>query len=381
MGELSMAHENLKSLLIDKPGKSFVMNLTHRVYDWSVKISEQYINYRMFEDVTIREYTGRKNRWGDEDPFHYCFDCVLFIEPGWKALDKRQVYTVGIKLKNNQTELISDEVIDHYIGYTDFFFVGVPTELIPDAINKAYENPDGQIGVFSVDDGKIYMQPQRIHPPLEHERDLLQQIMFNRMFEEDFRNKVSIKVEDVDVIPIIFKDNIGGETTSMHTVVPDANHGNYSQSSPSSAQSEEDSMMTEASSAGLDDYNKENERAVARIKELDRRQKHDAKVAAIRQELETMNGEIASTIVSVLNGLSLNDQRVYHVIRRNCGIQAQNIAEQLPLSDAVEKPSLATIKRSISALTSAGLIERDGSKKTGKYIVKTISNVSDKKLI
>ena len=108
-------------------------------------------------------------------------------------------------------------------------------------------------------------------------------------------------------------------------------------------------------------------------KEMQRRQKHDAKVNAIKQELATMNAEVPSVVASMLEGLSLGDQRIYHVIRKNGGIQAQSIADMLPEQEDVEKPSLATVKRSISALTDAGLIEREGSKKTGQYIVKTIS--------
>jgi hypothetical protein len=109
--------------------------------------------------------------------------------------------------------------------------------------------------------------------------------------------------------------------------------------------------------------------AEAREKEQQRKKKHDAKVAALHKEVPAMNKEVPSVIVSILDRLSLGDQRVYHAIRRYGGIQAQNIAEVLPYQECVERPSLATIKRSISALTKAGLIIREGSKKTGQYII------------
>ena len=206
-----MAHENLKAHLTGKPGQTFVANLTHMVYPWSVKISDSYINYRFFEEVSIREDSTGKTRLDLDYRPHYRFDCIFFIEPGYRALNQRQVYTVGVELKNSKADLMADDKMDHYIGYTDFFFLGVPTELIPDAINRAYENADGQIGVFSVEDGKIYLSAQRIYPSVEHERDLLQQIMYSRMFDEDFKNKVSFKLEDVYVIPMTFKDNIERE--------------------------------------------------------------------------------------------------------------------------------------------------------------------------
>jgi len=132
-----MAHENLKVHLTGKPGQTFVATLTHMVYPWSVKISDSYINYRIFEEVSIREESSGKTRLDLDYRPHYRFDCVFFIEPGYRALNQRQVYTVGVELKNSKADLTADDKIDHYIGYTDYFFLGVPTELIPDAINRA----------------------------------------------------------------------------------------------------------------------------------------------------------------------------------------------------------------------------------------------------
>ena len=125
-----MAHENLKADLVGKPGKTFVKNLTVSVYDFTVKISEVYgsydfINYRMFEEVTVREYTGRLTKYNEPDPDHYRFDCIIFVEPNRAALNKKQVYTVGVELKNSKADLMADDKMEHYIGYTDFFFIGV----------------------------------------------------------------------------------------------------------------------------------------------------------------------------------------------------------------------------------------------------------------
>ena len=96
-----MAHENLKVHLTGKPGQTFVATLTHMVYPWSVKISDSYINYRIFEEVSIREESSGKTRLDLDYRPHYRFDCVFFIEPGYRALNQRQVYTVGVELKNN----------------------------------------------------------------------------------------------------------------------------------------------------------------------------------------------------------------------------------------------------------------------------------------
>ena len=116
-------------------------------------------------------------------------------------------------------------------------------------------------------------------------------------------------------------------------------------------------------------------RAAAREKEQKRREKHDAKVAVLQEEVSAMNEEVPAIVASILKGMSLGDQRIYHAIRRSNGTQAQDVADILPELDGVERPSLATVKRSIAVLTKAGLIARDGSKKTGQYIA-----VSDDKV-
>lgn len=119
----------------------------------------------------------------------------------------------------------------------------------------------------------------------------------------------------------------------------------------------------------VSDKDSEAARAAAREKEQIRRERHDAKVAAMQEEVSAMNEEVPAIIASILKGMSLGDQRIYHAIRRSNGIQAQDVANILPELEGVERPSLATVKRSIAVLTKAGLIERDGSKKTGQYIV------------
>ena len=58
-----MAHENLKVHLIGKPGKSFVANLTHNVYSWSVKISDNYFSFWydfLFEHKSYYELLGEE---------------------------------------------------------------------------------------------------------------------------------------------------------------------------------------------------------------------------------------------------------------------------------------------------------------------------------
>ena len=364
-----MAHENLKQQLVSDAGKKFVIGLTSRIYEKKVVNiyrktgNYDFINYRFFEEVTVREYTGKKTRFGEDNPDHYRFDAVFFVEPGYNSLNQRHIYSIGVELKGEKYDLINDDKMEHYLGYTDFFFIGVPVNLVSYALKRAEGND--YIGVFCVDDGKIWLLPSRQEPSYKNQRDLLTQILFANMFNLDFKNSVSIKLdklEDVEILPM----PLDVVQTPPVQESPEENHtGGILQ--PENQYSEDTQPLPYEGRTPAASIEEQKE------KEMLRRQKHDAKVIAIKLELATMNAEVPSVVASMLEGLSLGDQRIYHVIRKNGGIQAQSIADMLPEQDDVEKPSLATVKRSISALTDAGLIEREGSKKTGQYIVKAIS--------
>ena len=374
-----MAHENLKQHLVGKPGKDFVTNLTLAVYDFVSKIQRAYgsfdfIHYRIFEEVTVREYTGQKNKWGDEKPEHYRFDCVIFIEPHQSAINQRQTYTVGVELKNSKGDLMGDAKIEHYLGYTDFFFIGVPSNLVADAVGRA--KTDDHIGVFDVETGRLCKMPTRIHPTVERKYNLLEQIMYSRMFDEDFKNVVSVKVEDVEVIPAPLKpkDDRSPLVLAMdeEEALREAQEEALREVQKNAQEEVPGEALREARTAAI-----EADREAARQKEQIRREKHDAKVAALKEEVTAMNEKVPAVVASILESLSLNDQRIYHAIRRNDGVQAQYIAEILPYQEGVERPSIATVKRSISSLTKAGLIEREGSKKTGQYIIKKVDCAPD----
>ena len=393
-----MAHENLKPQLVSDAGKKFVIGLTSRIYENKVVNiyrktgNYDFINYRFFEEVTVREYTGKKTRFGEDNPDHYRFDAVFFVEPGYNALNQRHIYSIGVELKGEKYDLLNDDKMEHYLGYTDFFFIGVPIDLVSDAINRAEGND--YIGVFCVDDGKIWLMPSRQEPSEKNQRDILAQILFTNMFNEDFKNSVSIKLEDVEILPMPFRENIKREMVQT-TPAPESQEENHTGGEHQAQITQSENQYSEntqhlpyegrrtPATASVDELSDEEREALdiaayeafkeeQKEKEMQRRQKHDAKVNAIKQELATMNAEVPSVVASMLEGLSLGDQRIYHVIRKNGGIQAQSIADMLPEQEDVEKPSLATVKRSISALTDAGLIEREGSKKTGQYIVKAV---------
>ena len=239
----------------------------------------------------------------------------------------------------------------------------MPSNLVADAVGRA--KTDDHIGVFDVETGRLCKMPARIHPTVERKYNLLEQIMYSRMFDEDFKNVVSVKVEDVEVIPAPLKPK--DDRSPLVLAMDDEEEAQEEELSEA-----QEEALREARTADI-----EADREAARQKEQIRREKHDAKVAALKEEVTAMNEKVPAVVASILESLSLNDQRIYHAIRRNDGVQAQYIAEILPYQEGVERPSIATVKRCISSLTKAGLIEREGSKKTGQYVIKKVDCAQD----
>ena len=150
-----MAHERLKGLLDGNSGKLIVKSVTRVLYDWADKVPAEYYNYRVFNELTVRYETGEKTRIGLNKYDHYRFDSVFFVEPGYRALDQRQCYTIGIELKESKADLLGDKKMEKYLGWTDLFFIGVPADLTEEALEKAKDVNNEYIGVIDVENGLI----------------------------------------------------------------------------------------------------------------------------------------------------------------------------------------------------------------------------------
>ena len=136
-----MAHEELKKLLEGDQGKLIVKSVTQSMYAWAWKVPAEYYNYRVFNELTVRYETGEKTRLGLKKFDHFRFDSVFFIEPGYRALDQRQCYTIGIELKQSKSDLMSDKKMEKYLALRkavldttgDDIFVGKGHKFTPDS--------------------------------------------------------------------------------------------------------------------------------------------------------------------------------------------------------------------------------------------------------
>ena len=319
-----MAHERLKGLLDGNPGKAIVKSVTRVLYAWADKVPAEYYNYRVFNELTVRYDTGEKTRLGLKKFDHYRFDSVFFVEPGYRALDQRQCYTIGIELKGSRADLLGDKKMEKYLGWTDLFFIGVPADLTEDALEKAKEVNNEFIGVIDVENGLILKNSKKMKVSDRNRMLVYEQVLFNTVFREmgtiSF-DAAAIEVDHVD-------DDTGGEI-------------------PMDVLKEDNYMLNGGSRA---EKQAKKEAAIA---------KKEAKAREARELADRAAG-LGEPTRRALSALPDKAQAAYHHLRENPGSNAHDLEGALGVSEA-------TAKRLAGQLADAGLIERQGSKKTGGY--------------
>ena len=374
---MAKAHEELKAYLVDKPGKAFAVDLTCRVYDWATPAAtELYIRYKVFEELSVRYDTGELTRRKMKKKKHYRFDAVFFIQPGLASLNQSECFTVGVELKGDKYDLTGDDKMDKYLGWTDLFFIGVPESLVEDAIRKAEDvstaacgRPD-MVGVFAVDNGLIYKMPSRRQVvPSENRIAVMEQIIYNQVF--NMTDSVSIPLKEIEELQRM------PESLELpnSVVIPPNNDGIKAE--PEHSVRTAPNIITPSNNDGLDIMDifkndtppnndglnnadlSEEERA-ARYAAAKARQ--DVRKVAMEQ-LSERAAKLSEEARASLMALPLKHQQVFWAIA-DAGepIQAGTVREQLGFG-------LNTLDRATSALLAAKLIERQGSKKSGGYVV------------
>lgn len=133
------AHAELKNLLKGKKIQAFVKDMCLHAYSWTEKIPTQYLEYKIFEEFRLRQDTGEKTRLGLDKKLQVIPDVILFIKPGYRALNQGHCFTVALEIKEFKDDLMHDEKLWKYVGWTDFFFIAVPDDLTQYAFEKIVE--------------------------------------------------------------------------------------------------------------------------------------------------------------------------------------------------------------------------------------------------
>lgn len=151
------AHENLKPLLVARPG--FVL------YETLVKCEALQAPERNKKSgfLTVAAYY--------EFPL-YPADSVIKSPPTIDAVVKVNFqfptrygdsFTVGVEIKETKADMYRTRgQFERYIGHTDFLFLAVRKELIPFALERVKNLPE--YGVVDINTGQIFKAPRRQYP-------------------------------------------------------------------------------------------------------------------------------------------------------------------------------------------------------------------------
>lgn len=118
-------------------------------------------------EQTIRYRDEGTTSFGHPALKHFRIDAVAYIRPGrWgnnAAPSRPLAFTVALEFKTSESDLLRDNKILLYLGWTDFFFLVVPTELEKAGRRKVRELNDARIGLIIVglDNCRVDIAPLR----------------------------------------------------------------------------------------------------------------------------------------------------------------------------------------------------------------------------
>lgn len=348
-----LSHNQMRELLAGESGKKFVFNATYKLYDWASKLPDYAINYRVFRELTVRYYNGEKNKWGDEKADDYRFDAVILVEPGYRSLARRQTFSIGIELKGDADDLKHDEKISMYLGWTDLFFIGVPSSLVAEAVDKAEsvmkQKPEfnDSVGVLDVEKGQIYFWPKKIKVSLENQLAVKDQIIYNYCMKED--KVITIDCKEIEPLSL--------PALSQYEPTPSTSPSTSKEATTSFETSNKDEEKVSKEESKTNHLTDEERRERA-----EKRAENREKLVEQKKEIEKRNSTLMPSTRNTLAGLSDRDNLLFWKIRdaANKGLDAKDLP-------SLTGQSTASISRSIASLKKAGLVDLDGSKKTGKY--------------
>jgi DNA-binding transcriptional ArsR family regulator len=346
------AHADLKKQLASKNMQAFVVDLCHYVYEWSEFIPAEGLEYKIFEEFRLRQDTGEKTRLGLDKKQQLIPDVVLFVKPGYRSLNQGQCFTVALEIKGEKGDLMSDDKLYKYLGWTDFLFVAVPADLADDAqskvdqINADHPETISKIGIVQLDTGTICRWPKRSEVTIEKQNLVLQNAVYNYAFKD--AKTIFFTPEELPTFSdnnlqenCILKDNY----TQQHDVLPN--------------NTQENCILKEENNKRLSDE----EKAARKAAFLARQEFREKRAVELAEKSTVLNEDIRQRLMAQ----SPKAQEVFWKIRESKnGKQLQEIVSELDYSQRTAAYGLAS-------LTSAGLIKRAGSRKTGAYTVTDIA--------
>ena len=311
-----------------------------------------------FPEVTIRYSSGNKTRFGEEKLEHFRNDGILFIRPGQWGLNglptKMKAFTVGLEIKENLKDLAADDKLLMYMGWTDFYFLMVPSELKKEALAKLEIINDARLGLLIYDGFPTVVRiPLRQDCLFANKYAIAMECLFFERKHREIEYELSGQEEAAELNPFAYQN-------AFRDLHPEFNGADDTWLK---TQDRESHAMTEKELRTL----ATGEETV--IEEQDRKeqaaQRKAAKLAreeALAEALSNLNSpEVKKRLVVQRN----DAQTVYHAINR-CNSESTITAEKLAEEIGISK---RTVEASLASLRNAGLIRSEGSKKKPQIAV------------
>ena len=240
-----------------------------------------------------------------------------------------------------------DEKLWKYVGWTDFFFIAVPDDLTQYAFEKIVEvnneHPEtlSKIGVLGLETGELYSHPQRSEVSIEKQNLVLQNAVYNYAFKD--AKTIFFTPEELPAQVAL---------TGKNMVEEDAKN---------SAKNNLQESCT-LRKGGYKQLSNE-EKAARKAAFLARQEFREKRAVELAEKSTVLNEDIRQRLMAQ----PPKAQEVFWKIRESKnGKQLQDIVSELDYSQRTAAYGLAS-------LTSAGLIKRDGSRKTGAYTVTDVA--------
>ena len=383
------AHADLKNLLKGKKIQAFVKDMCLHAYSWTEKIPTQYLEYKIFEEFRLRQDTGEKTRIGLDKKLQVIPDVILFIKPGYRALNQGHCFTIALEIKEFKEDLMRDEKLWKYVGWTDFFFIAVPDDLTQYTFEKIVEvnneHPEtlSKIGVLGLETGELYSHPQRSEVSIEKQNLVLQNAVYNYAFKD--AKTIFFTPEELPAQVALTGKNMVDEDAKNSAQNNLQQNCKLKNSDTQQYEEQQNNLQENCTLKNRDTLQYEErqnnlqESCTLRkggYKQLSNEEKAARKAAFLaRQEFREKRAVELAEKSTVLNedirqrlmAQPPKAQEVFWKIRESKnGKQLQDIVSELDYSQRTAAYGLAS-------LTSAGLIKRDGSRKTGAYTVTDVA--------
>ena len=359
-------HAELKNLLKGKKIQAFVKDMCLYAYPWTERIPVQYLEYKIFEEFRLTEDTGEKTRLGLDKKLQVIPDVILFIKPGYRALNQGHCFTVALEIKEFKDDLMRDEKLWKYVGWTDFFFIAVPDDLTQYAFEKIVEvnneHPEtlSKIGVLGLETGELYSHPQRSEVSIEKQNLVLQNAVYNYAFKD--AKTIIFKPEEPVSAVSTPKEHVTDEKDSQKNNLQEdckLNGGDTKQYDTSGNNLQENCTLKGENNKQYSDE----EKAARKAAFLARQEFREKQAVELAGKSTVLSEEVRQRLTT----LPQKTQDMFWKIRESDnGKQLQDIVSELGYSQRTAAYGLAS-------LTSAGLVKREGSRKTGAYTVTDIA--------